>query len=142
MAKKNGLNEWSLALLRVVLGVIFLYHGYFKLFVPGGFSGTVGFFSALHIPFPGPSALLVALVEFVGGIFLVLGFMTRWSSAALLLEMLVAFFMVHMRNGFFISPSSYGYEFVLLLIAALAVVLASGPGRLALGKNFKSKKLQ
>ena len=52
MAKKNNMNEWSLALLRVVLGVIFLYHGYLKLFVAGGFTGTVNFLTSLGVPIP------------------------------------------------------------------------------------------
>jgi len=141
MAKKNNnMGEWSLALLRVVLGVIFLYHGYLKLFVPGGFTGTVGFFTSLGIPVPAYSALLVSVVEFVGGILLVLGVLSRWSAVLLLVDMLVAFFLVHLKNGFLVSNG--GYEFVLVLIAGLVVVLTSGPGKLSAGSRFKSRHLQ
>ncbi len=139
---KSKLNEWSLALLRAVLGVIFLYHGYLKLFVPGGFKGTIGFFTAIGIPLPAYAALVVSLVEFLGGLSLILGMLTKWASVLLIIEMLVAFFKVHLKNGFLISQSSYGYEFVLLILAGLVVVLGSGAGKLSLGKLFKSKHLQ
>ena len=137
---KNGLTQWTLALLRVVLGVIFMYHGYLKLFVPGGFTGTVGFLTMLKIPVPLYSALLVSVIEFAGGLFLLLGMVTKWSSLLLIIDMLVAFFMVHLKNGLLVSKG--GYEFVLLILAGLVVVLANGAGSFSLGKKFKSKNLQ
>jgi|SRR3989344_7349995 len=137
---KNNLNQWTLTLLRVVLGVIFMYHGYLKLFVPGGFTGTVGFFTMLNIPFPLYSALLVSFVEFAGGLFLLFGMVTKWSSLLLIANMLVAFFVVHLKNGFLVSKG--GYEFVLVLLAGLVVVLANGAGKLSVGKMFKSKHFQ
>ena len=140
MAKNKNLNEWSLTLLRVVLGVVFLYHGYLKLFVPGGFTGTINFFASLGMPIPVYSALLVSVVEFLGGLFLVLGMVTKWSSALLAVDMLVALFVVHIKNGLLVSKG--GYEFVLVLLAGLAVVLTSGAGNLSLGKLLKSKHLQ
>ena len=139
MAKKNY-NEWSLALLRVVLGVIFLYHGYLKLFVAGGFTGTVNFLTSLGIPLPLYSALLVSVVEFAGGLFLILGIITKWSSVLLLADMLVALFVVHFKNGLLISKG--GYEFVLVLAAGLVVVLANSAGKLSLGNSFKNRHLQ
>ncbi|HLC50334.1 MAG TPA: DoxX family protein [Candidatus Nanoarchaeia archaeon] len=141
MAKNGKLNEWALALLRVVLGVLFTYHGYVKLFVPGGFKGTVAFFLAIGLPVPAYTALLVSVVEFFGGLALIVGLLTRWTSALLFVEMLVALFKVHLKNGFFIG-SSYGYEFVLLLLASLAVVYACGAGNYAWGSKFKNAHLK
>ena len=139
---KNNLSQWSLTLLRVVLGFIFTYHGYLKLFATGGFVGTAGFLTALKIPFPLYSALLIAVVEFFGGIFLILGMVTKWSTILLFIEMLVAFFKVHLKNGLLISQTAYGYEFVLLILVSLVVVLANGAGKLSMGKLFKKKYLQ
>ena len=139
---KNNINQWSLALLRAVLGVMFTYHGYAKLFAPGAFKVTIGFFTAIGIPFPQYTALLVAVAEFFGGLFLLFGMVTRWTALALILEMLVALFKVHFKQGFFIMPPAYGYEFVLLILAALVVVLANGAGKISVGKLFKSKNLQ
>ena len=139
MAKND--SSWTIALLRVVLGVIFAYHGYLKLFVPGGFKGTAGFLASLGIPLPLYSALIVSAVEFFGGVFLILGMVTRWSTVLLIIDMLVAFFLVHMKNGLLVSKG--GYEFVLVLLAGLAVVLANGAGKFSLGsKYFKSGHLK
>lgn len=137
MVKGNGLSQWSLTLLRAVLGIIFVYHGYLKLFVPGGFKGAVSFFAASGIVLPAYSALLAAAAEFLGGLLLLIGLFTKWASIVLFIEMLVAFFMVHLKNGF--SASNNGYEFVLLILAALAVVLINGAGSLSAEKFFKNK---
>ena len=139
---KNKLNEWSLTLLRIVLGVIFTYHGHMKLFVPGGFTGSVQFFASIGLPAPLYSALIVSFLEFFGGLLLLIGMLTRWVLALLIIEMLVAFFKVHLRSGFFISQTAYGYEYLLLILASLVVLLAGGAGRLSLGKMFKNKNLQ
>lgn len=140
MAKNNSISQWSLTLLRVVLGIIFAYHGYLKLFVPSGFTGTVQFFAAIKIPLPVYSALVVSVVEFFGGLFLILGLLTKWSSILLLIDMLVALFVVHLRNGLLVSKG--GYEFVLVLISGLVVIVTSGAGKISIGKLFKSKNLQ
>lgn len=138
---KNTLNQWILTLLRVMLGIIFTYHGYVKLFVKGALPSTAQFFAAIGIPLANQAAVLVAFAEFVGGLLLIFGLLTRWTSAVLIIEMLVAFFKVHLKQGFFISPPAYGYEFVLLIIVCLLVVLASGPGKLALSKVLFKRKL-
>ena len=137
---KNNMNQWSLTFLRVVLGFVFVYHGYLKLFVSGGFTGTVDFFTSIGLPLPLYAALVASVVEFVGGLFLLFGVITKWTSLALVLEMLIAFFVVHLKNGLLVSKG--GYEFVLVLIAALVVLFANGSGKLSLGKKlFKNKQL-
>lgn len=139
----NKFNQWTLTLLRVVLGIIFTYHGYGKLFVKGALPATAQFFAAIGIPLANYAAVLVAFVEFFGGLFLLLGFLTRWTTLILIFEMLVAFFKVHFKQGFLIMPPAYGYEFVLLIMVALVVVLVNGPGSLSVGKRFfKNKWLQ
>jgi putative oxidoreductase len=135
---KNSLNEWSLALLRAVLGVILAYHGYLKLFVPGGFKGTVEFFVAVGIPLAKYSALAASVAEFAGGIFLILGILTRWTAIVLIFEMLIALFAVHLKNGLLVSKG--GYEFVLLILAGLVVLLVNGPGILSAGKMMSKNK--
>jgi len=140
MAKSKGISGFSLTLLRVVLGFIFIYHGYLKLFVKGSLPGTAFSFSQTGIPLPNISAVVVAFVEFTGGLLLLIGLFTKWTSLVLVFEMAVAFFKVHLKKGFLISNG--GYEFVLLILAALVVILAYGPGRFSFGKRFfKSRHL-
>lgn len=141
MAENNNFNQWTLTLLRVVLGVIFTYHGYLKLFVKGGLLGTAAFFTQVGIPLANVSAVVVAFVEFFGGLFLILGVLTKWTTLVLIFEMLIALFKVHLKSGLLVSKG--GYEFVLLILAALVVVLFNGAGALSLGKKFfKNKNLQ
>ena len=137
----NKFNQWSLTLLRVVLGIIFIYHGYLKLFVKGSLPGTAAFFAQVGIPLANVSAVVVAFAEFFGGLFLLLGVLTKWTSLVLLFEMLVALFKVHLKGGFLVSNG--GYEFVLLILAALFVILINGAGEFSFGKKFfKNKHLQ
>ena len=139
MAKNNRFNQWTLTILRIVLGVIFTYHGYIKLFAPGGFAGTVDFFTNIGIILPKFSALVVTVAEFFGGLLLLIGLLTRVTAFVLILEMLVAFFKVHIKQGFFISSQAYGYEYVLLILTVLLAILISGPGKLSLGKLFSGR---
>jgi putative oxidoreductase len=134
----------GLALLRVVLGTIFVYHGAGKLF--GDLAQTAGFFGSLGIPAPTLSAWLVALVEFGGGLALLLGVFARPAAVLLIPVMVVAVLTVHGAHGFentnivgmgeagpvFGMP---GWEYNLTLIGGLLAVLFGGAGRWALGKG-------
>ncbi|MBI4135144.1 DoxX family protein [Candidatus Uhrbacteria bacterium] len=134
--------DWGLLVLRLGVGVVFFAHGAQKLFGwfgGGGLTGTAGFFGTLGLA---PAAFwtwLVALVETFGGLALILGLFTSVAGALLFINMAVAFFLVHLKNGFFAGKG--GYEFVLTLgVAALALAL-SGAGRFALdAKMCKSCK--
>lgn len=60
----------------------------------------------LGLPFPWLLALMATAAELVGGVFLLIGFATRWISVPLMITMLVAIFTVHWDNGWFaIAPS-------------------------------------
>lgn len=140
MPKLNKLNKFSLTILRFVIGLIFTYHGYMKLFVIGGLPSTTDFFGQIGIPLPNIASVLVAFVEFIGGISLIFGLLTRWSCVLLILEMIVAFFLVNLNKGFLVSKG--GYEFVLLILVVLLVILLNGAGSLSLGKIlFKNKQM-
>ena len=116
--------DLALAVLRVVVGIIFLAHGGQKLFVYG-FAGVSGAFAQMGVPAPGVMGPFVALVEFFAGAALVVGLLTRLASLGLISTMVGAILLVHLKNGFF-APT--GFEYPLALLAAAASLAIAGPG--------------
>ena len=129
-------NDLSLLLIRIALGLVFIVHGYSKLF--GGIGGTSGFLSSLGVPASGFFAVVVAIVEFFGGITVLLGIFTRITGILIFIDMLMAFILFHGRNGFLVSNG--GYEFVLVLGLMAAALVLSGAGKISLDKLIFKKK--
>jgi len=77
---------------RILIAAIFILSGFHKL---TDFSGTAGFVGTLGYPAPQLFTALAILFELGGGIGLLLGFKTRWSSLALIIFILLATFTVH-----------------------------------------------
>ena len=123
----------SLLILRVVVGIIFAAHGAQKLF--GAFEGPG---LAKIVAMMGPIGYLVTIGEFFGGLGLIVGFLTRFSAASLIVIMLGAIGMVHGKNGFFLDKD--GFEYNLALIGLLAPILIAGPGRYAIGRYLPLPK--
>lgn len=119
----------GLTILRVIVGVVFLVHGYQKLFSMG-IGGVTGFFTQIGAPLPQLTAPLVSVLEFGGGLALILGLFTPVVAALLVADMLGAVVLVHLTNGF--SVADGGYEFVLTLLGASLALALTGPGAYAL----------
>jgi len=132
----SSLQRLGLAFLRVVVGVVFLAHGWQKLFVLG-FASVAGKMQQLGMPLPMPSAVVVTLVEFLGGLGLVLGLRARWAAFFISIDMLVAVLAVHLRGGLFLPK---GFEYALTLLAASVALTLLGPGALALDSLFSERK--
>lgn len=129
---KNGMNpELGLAILRVVLGVVFIAHGIPKL--SGGIEETAGFFEMLNIPAPLVTAWFIALLETLGGLMLLVGFFVTPVSLLLSIHMFVGIILVHAENGFYVvGEGQGGIAFNLLLIASLLAMIFCGPGLAAI----------
>src|SRR5205809_5394072 len=93
--------SWAITVVRVVLGVIFFAHGAQKVlgwFGGYGFTGTMGFFTGvLHIP--AVFAFLAIAAEFLGGLGLIFGLLTRVASFGVFCNMIVAVALVHSQFG-------------------------------------------
>jgi putative oxidoreductase len=126
---------WGIALLRVMVGLTFFMHGQQKLFGMG-IDGVGGFFASLGIPAPALAAVVVSLIETVGGLALILGVLTRLAGVLLAADMLVALLVVHWPNGFYAGEG--GVELVLVLGAAALALAVTGPGAMALDNLLPS----
>lgn len=108
-------------ILRAVLGVIFIAHGFRK--IEHGMPDFVHTVGHLGFPFPTAFAWAAALSEFLGGICVLVGLFTRYAALAIAIVMAVAISKVHLHDGLV-----GGYEFPLALLAVAAAVLLLGAG--------------
>jgi putative oxidoreductase len=123
---------------RIALGLVMFPHGAQKMlgwFGGHGFSGTMGFFTAMmHIP---PLfALLAILAEFAGSLGLIVGLFGRVAAFGIACVMTVAILTVHLTNGFFMNwfgdQKGEGFEYHLLAIGLALVVIIAGSGAASL----------
>lgn len=126
----SAIDSYGATILRIALGIIYIAHAYAALFVYGP-RATTAFQRSLGLPLPEIGAWYVILAHGVGGALLLLGLWTRWAALVNLPIMAGAFFLVHLREGFFMGPKG-GYEFVLLVLAATLAQVFLGSGALAL----------
>ena len=121
--------DLALLVLRVVLGIIMIYHGWPKLTNLGG---TIEGFSGMGIPLPALAAIFATVAEVFGGLLILVGAFTDIAGLLFAIDMLGAITFVHAKNGFAVSDG--GVEWPLALFAmALAIALA-GFGRYAVGR--------
>ena len=144
----------GLLVIRVVVGSIFVVHGYAKAFggagkgaqvtpetekvlgkgfteamEQGGIANVAGFMGHLQVPNPKAAAWALTVTELGGGLALILGWKTRPAAAALAFSQGVTIQKVHLPNGLIADG---GYELNAALTAAAAGLALAGPGALAL----------
>ena len=136
----DRLQPLGLLALRIVLGIIMIGHGYPKVF--GGLSEHVHHVSNLGLP--GWLAYCSAAAEFFGGILVLIGLFTRVAALAIVVNMSVAIWKVHWKNGLL---GNGGYQFPLSLAAIAFALILLGAGPMALdsirgaGRGTKGKKV-
>src|ERR1700722_20959104 len=141
----STVDDNTLTLMRLILGVVFFLHGSQKLlgwFGGFGFSGTMNFFtSMLHIP--APFAVVAICAEFFGGIGLILGLLARVAAFGIAVNMVVAVLMVHFANGPFMNwygnQKGEGYEFHLLVLALAITIIIRGAGAFSVDGALAAK---
>jgi putative oxidoreductase len=116
--------------------VVFTVHGGQKLFV-FGIAGVQGAFAQMGAPLPTVTGPLIGVLEFFGGVALILGVLTRPIALGLACDMLGAILIVHYKNGFFVPM---GVEFVGSLLAAALTLFFTGPGAFSLDARIAERR--
>ncbi len=135
----NPYKSYAWLPIRFVLAVVFIYHGYGKLFGAPGLGGFAEMLAGLGVPAAGVMSVAVALVEFGGGILMLLGLFSRYVAVLQTCIMLVAIKTVHWQNGF--NFMNMGWEFNFVIIGCLVAILLGGPGMWNLEKKLFGKEI-
>jgi putative oxidoreductase len=129
--------DLALLVLRVVVGLLFVGHGAQKLFGVfggGGLEGTAGMFDNIGLRPGWLHARAAATGEFLGGALIALGLFTPFAAAVLIGVMTAAIITVHAPNG--IWNTNQGYEFNLVMVAAVFALAGIGAGSWSLDNAF------
>ena len=138
MGNSRTLMTYGPPILRVVLGTLFITNGWPKLI---NLSQTQGYFNLIGLP--AELALLIGLLEVIGGLFLILGLLTRIVALLFAIEMISAFMIVNTSNVVILPE---GYELGLLSIPILFMAISislmlTGPGRFSFEWNIIKREL-
>jgi putative oxidoreductase len=126
-------QEYALTLLRIVAGLLFMQHGMQKLFgLVGGFGGTPGATAPLFSLMG-----LAGILEFFGGLAILLGLFTQPVAFILSGQMAVAYFMAHAPRGLW--PAQNQGELAALYSFIFLFLATAGGGRLSLDNQLFHK---
>src|ERR1700674_2306225 len=131
-------GDWVIAVVRIVLGVVFFAHGAQKAlgwFGGAGLQSTVRVFRE-QLRIPAPLALVSVAAEFLGGLGLVVGLLSRIAALGIAVVMIVAILTVHRKFGFFMNwygeKQGHGIEYHILVLALALTVIIKGAGAFSL----------
>ena len=121
----NGFQDYGLLAIRIVLGVIFLYHGLPKIMHSGKKAAGMGMSSAF--------VFVLGLAEVLGGLGALLGWYTDAASILLIVVMLGAlYYKMAVWHVPFSAMDKMGWEFDLMILAAAIALLLIGPGTISI----------
>ncbi len=121
----HDITHWGIS---ASIGIIFIVHS-LKKFDPSWQEWLVS------IGLPPEMQLPIALAEFIGGILLIAGILTRVTGSIFAVILLGAIFHIRWENGFFISKG--GWEWDLVMLAAVLAIIVAGPGRISISHVVK-----
>jgi putative oxidoreductase len=130
----DKLKPLALLLLRLGIAVVFLYHGYQKLFAQP--QRYVAAFP--HMGFPGYYAYIAGVLEFFGGFLLIAGLFTRVTGLLLAGEMAIAIWKVHLPQG---GPMAVpNFELPLILAVGSFALTAMGAGIISMDYALSQRR--
>ncbi|MFC8359668.1 DoxX family protein [Streptomyces griseorubiginosus] len=136
IGRLNSAQPYALGLYRIVVGLLFLCHGAASLFgVLGGAAGTGGTLDAGTWP-----GWYAAVIQLVGGAFVLLGLGTRVAAFVAAGSMAYAYFKVHQPNALW--PIENGGEAAAMFCWALLLLVFTGSGAFGLDQLFAKRSAE
>lgn len=120
------MRDAALLIFRLVIGVVFVAHGYNNIFL-AGMAEAAGQFAAEGVLRPDLVAWGVSVLILVGGAVLIIGLLTAYVAGLLALITAAGAYFLQIGHGFFAAAG--GFEYALVLVAALLMIIVFGPGR-------------
>jgi len=126
--KENVLHDITHWGISASIGAIFIVHS-LKKFDPGWQEWLIS------IGLPPELQMPIAFAELVGGILLIFGILTRITGSVFAVILLGAIFHIRWENGFFVSKG--GWEWDMVMLAAVLAIIVAGPGRISISHAVK-----
>jgi putative oxidoreductase len=124
-------SGWGLFIVRLGMAVTLIPAGYLKWFRFGVLTGVTTLFGTTYgLPVPQAFAVAAGLIEFVGGILLVIGLFTRWVGLLVFCEFTVAAFYVRWRLQGYMDA-----RLEMLMLCCGLLMFLTGPGRAAIDRE-------
>jgi putative oxidoreductase len=122
---------------RVLLAIIFVQSGWSKI---GGYEGVAQYIASKGLPLADILALAAIVIEFGGGLLIVIGWKARWAAAAMVVFLLVITPLFHKYWGPDVPPAQVqsqkiNFQKNLSILGGMLLLVAFGPGRISIGKN-------
>ena len=131
MNQQAKIFQFSPIPLRIIAGIGFIIHGLPKLLdIPGTQN------SFINMGLPPELAIIIGLLETIGGLAILLGILTRIAAGLLAINMIGAIIQVKISKGFI-----GGYELDLLYLAIMISLMITGPGNLSIEKNIIKREI-
>jgi putative oxidoreductase len=131
-------GDWAITIVRIVLGIVFFAHGAqmaLGWFGGAGLQHTIRVFRE-QLRIPAPLAMLAVAAEFLGGLGLIVGLLSRIAALGIATVMMVALIAVHRKFGFFMNwygeQKGHGIEYHVLVLALSLIVMIKGAGAFSL----------
>lgn len=131
MNQQAKISQFSPIPLRIIAGIGFIMHGLPKLLdIPGTQN------SFINMGLPPDLAIIIGLLETIGGLAILLGILTRIAAGLLAINMIGAIIQVKISKGFI-----GGYELDLLYLAIMISLMITGPGNFSIEKNILKREI-
>lgn len=128
--------------LRLALGTVMFAHGAQKVlgwFGGAGPTATIATFTQ-KLGFPLWMVILLFIIEFLGSLGLIIGFLTRLAALGIGISLSVCAYLYHLQNGFFMNwfgqQKGEGFEYHILAVGICLALIVLGGGRWSLDRKL------